>query len=94
MRLIGMLFLFAAGCATPDAGERCNPLAFSSNGIQGDCADGLACVYPTGPGCGVAYCCKVGADGVTDTHPGCQPDPTSAEECMLDLGTADGDGGQ
>ena len=34
--------------------------------MQGDCDDGYACVYPTAPNCGVAYCCTV--DGKRQRH--------------------------
>src|SRR5262249_3821178 len=79
MRRLGiMLVLLAvAGCRTYGEGQRCNPVEYSSNGIQGDCDDGLACVYPTAPSCGVAYCCKLDSKGnVTDKHANCQPDPS------------------
>lgn len=77
--LIGGLLLVA--CA-PGNGERCNPLRYSDNGAQGDCADGFACVYPTAPNCGVAYCCTTDASGkITDTDPNCQPDPGLLKQC-------------
>lgn len=96
MRRLGtpLFVLLLAGCPVGQRGDRCNPLEYSSNGVQGDCADGLACVYPTAPACGVAYCCATGADGtITDTHPSCQPDPALAGPCVLDLAPA-GDGGR
>jgi hypothetical protein len=86
MRRFGtsILLLTLAGCPDAQQGERCNPLEYSSNGVQGDCASGLACVYPTAPNCGVAYCCMTDAQGkITDQHPSCQPDKTAAEQCML-----------
>jgi hypothetical protein len=71
------------GCPTQSHGDRCNPLRATS-----DCDDGLTCVYPTGPMCGVSYCCAVDKDGnVADPHPNCQPDPDSAAQCGLDLST-------
>ncbi len=85
---IGML-LALAGCGTNGEGERCNPLRATS-----DCDPGFSCVYPTGPSCGVSYCCAVDDSGnVTDKSPSCQPDPLSAAECGLDLSTAPLDGG-
>jgi hypothetical protein len=76
---LSMVFCALAGCTTAERGERCNPLEFSPNGIQGNCTEGLACVYPTGysappPGpttfgpmanlnCGVSYCCTVDKTG-------------------------------
>lgn len=92
---MSLVFLVVAGCTfTQNEGDRCNPLQYSSNGVQGDCADGLACVYPTAPACGVAYCCKVDANGnVVDTNPNCQPDPSLDSVCMLDLSVAPTDGG-
>jgi hypothetical protein len=87
------IVLFAlAGCTfTQNDGDRCNPLQYSDNGIQGDCANGLACVYPTAPNCGVAYCCKLDAQGnVADDNPNCQFDSTLVDVCMLDLGVMDG----
>jgi hypothetical protein len=81
-------------CASPQQGERCNPLAFSDNNIQGDCDTGLACLYPTAPNCGVAYCCKVDANGtVVDKSPNCQFDPSLVGVCMLDLASAPSDAG-
>jgi hypothetical protein len=79
--------LLVAGCQTPEAGERCNPLQFSNNGVQGDCDNGLACVYPTAPSCGVAFCCAVDAKGnIVDKHTHCRPVPSLIATCMLDLG--------
>ena len=82
-RLLGFtIFLTLTGCGTQGEGERCNPLRFIS-----DCDTGLTCVYPTAPSCGVAYCCAVDANGnVTDKDLHCQPDPSAAAVCMLDLG--------
>lgn len=93
-RLVLIGALLAMGCATNGEGERCNPLRATS-----DCNDGLTCVHPTGPNCGVSYCCAVDAQGnVVDTHPNCRPDPQSAAACMLDLSLDDSsppaDGGQ
>jgi hypothetical protein len=77
------LSLVLAGCPTQGEGERCNPLRATS-----DCDDGLSCVYPTGPMCGVSYCCAVDANGnIVDRDPNCQPDSISAEQCGLDLST-------
>jgi hypothetical protein len=94
MRRFGLAIVFfvMAGCTfTAQDGERCNPLQYSSSGTQGDCADGLACVYPTAPNCGVAYCCKLDSQGnVADDNPNCQFDPTLVDVCMLDLGVMDG----
>jgi hypothetical protein len=57
--------------------------------VQGNCDDGLACVYPTAPNCGVAYCCKVDSNGnIADDDPHCHADPTLAPGCLLDLGGA------
>jgi hypothetical protein len=76
-----MLLLLGACTATQGEGERCNPLRATS-----DCADGLSCVYPTGPMCGVSYCCAIDEHGnIVDRDPNCQPDPASAMECGLDL---------
>ncbi len=81
--------LLLAGCHASE-GERCNPLQFSDSGTQGNCEDGLACVYPTASNCGVAYCCKVDSSGnVIDRNPSCQPDPALAPGCGLDLSTSD-----
>jgi hypothetical protein len=78
-----VMLLFACHA---DEGERCNPSQYSDNGVQGDCADGLACVYPTAANCGVAYCCMIDPNGnITDKRPSCQPDPSLAAGCMLDL---------
>jgi hypothetical protein len=83
-----------AGCGAPGEGQRCNPLQYSNNGLQGDCDDGFACVFPTAANCGVAYCCRVDSKGnVSDKHSNCQPDPTLADVCMLDLGPASADAG-
>jgi hypothetical protein len=95
MRLSGLAFLlvFVAACSQ-DEGTRCNPLEYSDNSIQGNCAGGFACVYPTAPNCGVAYCCAVDSKGnIIDKNPNCQPDPSLASVCMIDLGTTPGDGG-
>jgi hypothetical protein len=86
MRTLGMVvaLLFIAGCDA-EHGERCNPLQFSESGTQGNCVSGFACVYPTAPACGVAYCCVVDANGnITDSDPNCQPDPSLDSVCMLD----------
>ncbi len=86
--ILGISLVLVAGC-TQDEGTRCNPLQYSDNGIQGNCADGLACVYPTAPNCGVAYCCKVDANGnIIDSDPNCQRDPSLTSVCMLDLSVA------
>jgi hypothetical protein len=85
MRIILLLLI---ACNTPEEGERCNPLAFSDNGIQGDCDTGLACIYPTAPNCGVAYCCKLDSShNIVDKNPNCRPDPSLTAVCMLDLGS-------
>jgi hypothetical protein len=77
--------LLLGGCAAGE-GERCNPLAYSDNGSQGNCQDGLACVYPTAPNCGIAYCCRVDSNGnITDENPNCQPVHDDVAACMLDL---------
>ena len=92
MRRLGMclLLVFLAACDAEE-GERCNPLQYSDNGVQGNCVSGLQCIYPTAPSCGVAYCCKVDAQGnVTDTNPNCQPDPSLDSVCMLDMSVLDG----
>jgi hypothetical protein len=90
--ILSLGLLFAAGCRQGE-GERCNPLQYSDNGIQGDCDDGLACIYPTAPNCGVAYCCKVDSDGnllqSVQTNVNCKPDPSLDSVCMLDLGSTD-----
>ncbi len=86
-RLLSMAMLWAlAGCSTTEGhGQRCNPLQFAS-----DCNSGFTCVYPTAPNCGVSYCCAVDDNGnVIDTSPSCQPDPTSAAQCGVDLGSSD-----
>ncbi len=81
-----VLLVSLAACNERQQGERCNPLQYSDNGVQGDCADGLSCIYPTAPSCGIAYCCRVGSNGeVIDRDPHCQPDPSLASLCMLDL---------
>lgn len=83
---ISLVLLALAGCPEAQRGDRCNPLEYSGNGVQGDCASGLACVYPTAPSCGVAYCCTTDAKGtITDNHPNCRPDPGAAAQCMVDL---------
>ena len=83
---IALTLLLLAGCPEGQPGDRCNPLEYSPSGVQGDCRSGLTCLYPTAPVCGVAYCCATDADGkITDTHPSCQPDPSLAEPCGLDL---------
>ena len=88
MRTILIVLIVLAGCHDRGDGERCNPLQYSDDGVQGDCRDGLACVYATAPNCGVAYCCKLDEDGdVADEHPGCRPDPTLDQVCGLDLST-------
>jgi hypothetical protein len=95
MRRLGLCVAFTllAACSA-DEGERCNPLQFSDNGSQGNCSSGLACVYPTAPNCGVAYCCTVDSNGnITDKNPNCQPDPSLDSVCMIDLGGTPGDGG-
>ncbi len=73
------------GCEQTE-GERCNPNLFES-----ECSDGLTCVYPTAPMCGVAYCCAMDTDGnVVDPHPSCRADPSLA--CAPDGGaTSDPD---
>ena len=82
---IAMLCFLLAACGQSE-GTRCNPLQFSGNGVQGDCDDGYACVYPTAPNCGIAYCCTVDSTGsITDRKPICQPDPALQSACMLDL---------
>ena len=82
---LGFVLILLASCAQ-DEGTRCNPLQYSDNGMQGNCKDGLACVYPTAPNCGVAYCCKIDSSGnIADTNPMCQPDPSLDSVCMLDL---------
>ena len=85
---IGLL-LAITGCGTNGVGERCNPLRATS-----DCNSGLSCVYPTAPNCGVSYCCAVDANGnITDDNPSCQPDPSLASACMLDLSMSPLDAG-
>jgi hypothetical protein len=90
-RLFALLVVMGLAACKPDAGERCNPLAFTD-----DCQpnnQSLSCVYPTAPNCGVAYCCAVDSQGnVVDKHPSCQPDPDALAACMLDLAPPD-DGG-
>ena len=91
MRRLGMclVLVFLAACDA-EHGERCNPLQFSENG-SGNCVTGFQCVYPTAPSCGVAYCCTVDSQGnITDDSPNCQPDPTLASVCMLDMSVLDG----
>ncbi len=86
---LAALMLFLAACGQRD-GTRCNPLQFSGNGVQGDCRQGYACVYPTAPTCGVAYCCAVDdAGNVTDPSPACQPDSALQLACGVDLGVVD-----
>jgi hypothetical protein len=93
-RLALVLVLFAFAACEQEEGTRCNPLEYSPNGIQGNCEEGLACVYPTAPTCGVAYCCKVDSNGnILSTNPNCQPDPSLDSVCMLDLSPATDDGG-
>src|SRR5262249_21903358 len=70
--------LVVAGCRLNEDGERCNPLRATS-----DCVDGLICVYPTGPSCGVSYCCQVDSNGnIVDPLPNCQPDPDAIAACI------------
>jgi hypothetical protein len=80
------------GACSDHEGQRCNPLAYSNSGVRGNCAGQLDCVYPTAPSCGVAYCCAVDESGnIVDDSPSCQPDPSLASVCMLDLaGVTDG----
>ncbi len=91
MRRVGMclVLVFLAACDAEE-GERCNPLAYSETG-SANCKSGFQCVYPTAPNCGVAYCCAVDSQGnITDKNPNCQPDPTLASVCMLDMSVLDG----
>jgi hypothetical protein len=82
--VVSLLLLLVACNPQEGVGERCNPMQFESN-----CADGLSCVYPTAPNCGVSYCCAVDSNGnITDKNPNCQPDPSLISVCMLDLGVA------
>jgi hypothetical protein len=75
-----LIFLILA-CGTQGDGQRCNPLRATP-----DCNAGLTCVFPSGPNCGVPYCCKVDAQGnIVDDLPTCQPDPQSVAACS-DLG--------
>jgi hypothetical protein len=84
-----LLIVLVAACS-PDEGERCNPLHYSDNGIQGDCDTGLACVYPTAPSCGVAYCCRLDAAGnIIDPSPNCRPVPSLIAVCNLDMSASD-----
>ena len=77
------------GACNRGEGQRCNPLEYSNSGIAGDCGGGLACIYPTAPNCGVAYCCKLDSNGnIDDPNPNCQPDPSLDSVCMLDLSSA------
>ena len=95
MRRFGLsiVFFMLAGC-TQGEGERCNPLEYSNSGTAGNCGSGLSCVYPTAPNCGVAYCCAVDSNSnITDKNANCQPDPTLAMQCGLDLSTEPMDGG-
>jgi hypothetical protein len=85
MRAFILLAVLCAGCDRGE-GERCNPLQYSNSGTAGDCGESLSCIYPTAPTCGVAYCCKVDSNGnVIDSNPNCQPDPSLASVCMVDL---------
>jgi len=77
-------------------GERCNPSQFADDPAQADCATGYACIYPTAPVCGVAYCCAVDSSGnITDTDPSCQPDatlscaPDGSVPLVVDMTTVD-----
>ncbi len=84
--IFAVVLVSLAGCNDRQHGERCNPLQYSESGTQGDCADGLSCIYPTAPNCGVAYCCLVLASGkMIDPDPNCRPDPSLAPVCMLDM---------
>ena len=68
--------LSLAACR-PSEGERCNPLAFTDECQPND--KHLACVYPLGAACGIAYCCAVDSNGnIVDKNPSCQPDPAAA----------------
>ncbi len=80
-RLLCMVaFVALIGCQQ-DEGTRCNPLRATP-----DCDPGLSCVFPTGPNCGVSFCCKVDSNGnIIDTNPNCRPDPASAMACGFDL---------
>jgi hypothetical protein len=81
------VFLALTGCRQGH-GERCNPMRATT-----DCDPGLSCVFPTGPNCGVSYCCQVDSQGrIVDSIPTCQPDPESAAACGIDLGVPS-DGG-
>ena len=96
MRRLGMCLVLAFVAAACDAedGERCNPLQYSDTAGQGNCTTGLTCIYPTAPNCGVAYCCTVDSKGnITDPNPNCQPDPSAAAACMLDMSVLDGGSG-
>jgi hypothetical protein len=85
---IGVL-LAIAGCGSNGDGERCNPLRATS-----DCNSGLSCVYPTAPSCGNSYCCAVDSNGnIRDPNPSCQPDPSLASLCSLDLAMSPLDAG-
>jgi hypothetical protein len=80
-RLSTMFVLFGLAGCTNGEGSRCNPLRATP-----DCDPGLSCVSPTGPNCGVTYCCKTDPNGnITDSDPNCQPDPESALACGFDL---------
>jgi hypothetical protein len=82
---LALLVLFTVACRQ-GAGERCNPLQYSENGIQGNCEDGLACIYPTAPNCGVAYCCRLTPGGKdVDPNPSCRPDPSLFSVCGIDM---------
>jgi hypothetical protein len=89
MRLLSIaLFAFAACDKAADNDQRCNPSQFSNQ-----CHGGYSCLYPTAPSCGVAYCCKVDDSGNNiDANANCQPDPSLASVCGLDLSQA-ADGG-
>jgi hypothetical protein len=87
---LALLLMGLAACRR-DPGERCNPAQFSDNGIQGNCGTGYACIYPTASNCGVAYCCKVDANGNNiDPSPICRPDPTLLSVCPIDMSLTDG----
>lgn len=65
-RLLWLALPLWLSACTPGAGQRCNPLQFTS-----DCDKGFSCVYPAG--CGVAYCCP---DDGQSSNANCQPCPT------------------
>jgi hypothetical protein len=84
MRILALLALLTA--CKPGDGERCNPSAFTDECQPND--RHLACVLPTGPNCGVAFCCAVDATGkIVDENSNCKPDPASAASCGIDLGS-------